>query len=460
MNPSPEPPPPNLPEKSPSVAAPVVAKSEVSATAEPIDLAAAIKAGGPGKHTKRWVFGALLVVALTVGGWLWWHEVEKTKHQVPPYATEVLKRGDISLTITATGNLVPTNEVTVGSELSGTTLAVYVDINDRVTRGQPLAKLDTAKLAQQAESSRAAVKSALALVTQAEATVKESAAALARQQELLRLSGGKVPSRLEIDTAIASADRAAANLLSARAAVGESEAQVRINETDLAKAVVKSPIDGIVLTRSIEPGQTVAASFTAPQLFVIAEKLERMKLEVAVAEADIGRVARGQKSTFTVDAWPDRAYDAEVTVVSYGSAVTNNVVTYEADLEVDNDDLSLRPGMTATADILVAESKNVFLVPTAALRFVPATVDPTAPVAAKKSFVQSLIPMIGRKKPASKDRVAKPAVADAHVWVLRDGQPAAIAVKLGLSDGRDTEVAGAGLSEGLLIILRANQPAP
>ncbi len=185
-----------------------------------------------------------------------------------------------------------------------------------------------------------------------------------------------------------------------------------------------------------------------------------MKLEVAIAEADIGRVARGQKSTFTVDAWPDRAYTARVLIVSYGSAVTNNVVTYEADLEVLNDDLSLRPGMTATADILVAESKNVFLVPTAALRFVPASPADAAAVVAKKSFVQSLIPMIGRKGRSNKDAVARSVVADAHVWILRDGQPASIPVKLGLSDGRDTEISGEGLTEGLAIILRANAPSP
>ena len=431
-----------------------------AAPAAPIDLAAAIKAGGPGRHSLWLIIAVIVVVVLGVGGWFWWRKVQQAKHQVPPYATEVLQRGDISLTITATGNLVPTNEVTVGSELSGTALEVYVDVNDRVTKGQPLVKLDTTKLAQQTESSRAAVQAAQAAVTLAGATVKESEATLARQQELQRLSGGKVPSQLDLDTAVATAGRARASRLSAEATVGQAQAQVLINESDLAKAIVKSPIDGIVLTRSIEPGQTVAASFTAPQLFIIAEKLERMKLEVAIAEADIGRVAKGQQSTFTVDAWPDRAYTASVTIVYYGSAITNNVITYEADLEVSNDDLSLRPGMTATADILVAESKNVFLVPTAALRFVPApaTADPAA--TAKKSFVQSLIPMIGRKKPAGKELAVKPAVADAHVWVLRNGQPASIPVKLGLSDGRDTEISGPGLTEGLLVILRANPPAP
>lgn len=431
-----------------------------SATSPPEDLAAVIKAGRSGGHFKRNAILVLIVIALGVGAWFWWSRAEKAKHQAPAFITEMLKRGEISLTITATGNLEPTNEVTVGSELSGITLEVNADINDRVTKGQQLAKLDTSKLTQQTESNRAAVKAAQAKVTQAEATVKESAALLARQQELQRISGGKVPSKAVIDTAVATSERARADLLNAQASVGTAEAQVRINENDLTRAIIKSPIDGIVLTRSIEPGQTVAASFTAPQLFVIAEKLERMKLNVAIAEADIGRVAKGQKSTFTVDAWPDRSYTASVSIVSYGSEVKDNVVTYLAELEVSNDDLSLRPGMTATADIRVAESKNVFLVPTAALRFDPATAV-AATGAVKKSFVQSLIPMPtrNRSRPESRDADEKPAAKGARIWVLRDGRAESITVKTGLSDGRHTEISGEGLSEGLLIITRANTPA-
>ena len=424
------------------------------ATSAPIDLAAAIKGGGSGKHLKRNLIFVFIVLVLGGGGWFWWSRIENAKNQVPPYVTEILKRGDISLTITATGNLAPTTQVIVGGELSGTTLEVYVDFNDRVKLGTPMAKLDTSKLSQQTEISRATLKAAQAGVAQAQATVKESAAALNRQREL---SQAKLVSTADYEITIATAGRADADLLSAQAVVGEAEAQVRINEYDLSKAIIKSPIDGIVLTRSIEPGQTVAASFTAPQLFIIAEKLERMKLNVAIAEADIGRVAAGQKSTFTVDAWPDRSYTASVSKVSYGSAVTDNVVTYLAELEVSNDDLSLRPGMTATADIRVAESTNVFLVPTAALRFVPASTN-AAPTTAKKSFVQSLIPMPTRnsKRPADTDAAVKS--TGAHIWILRDGNAESIAVQLGLSDGRNTEISGAGLTEGMIVILRANAP--
>jgi HlyD family secretion protein len=426
----------------------------------PADLAAAIKNGGRSKHSKWLWFGGFAILGLASTAMFWWWHAQKLKNQPPAYATETLHRGDINLTITATGNLFPTNEVTVGSELSGTTLEVYVDFNSHVTKGQALAKLDSTKLSQQTEISRASVRSMHALVAQSQATLKETQTALARLQELRSISGGKLPAQLEIDTAAAAADRASADLQSAEAQVSQAQAQVLVNETDLKKAIIKSPIDGVVLTRTIEPGQTVAASFTAPQLFVIAEKLERMKLEVAIAEADIGRVAMGQKSTFTVDAWPDRTYDATVSIVSYGSAVTQNVVTYEADLEVNNDDLSLRPGMTATADIRVAESKNVFLVPTSALRFNPTT-SPAAKGKAKKSFVQNLIPMPTRNssRPDTSDSEAKPAGGEEHIWILRNGRPESIAVKLGLSDGHHTEVSGDGLTEGMLIITRANPPS-
>ena len=397
------------------------------------------------------LLGCTLILA--GGGWFAWHRMQRAKQQLSPYLTETLQRGDISLTITATGNLAPTTEVIVGSELSGTTLEVYVDFNDRVTKGLPLAKLDTSKLAQQTEISRAAVKSAQAKVVQAQATVTESAAAQVRQQDLHRVS---LVATADLEVATAAADRARADLLSAVAAVGEANAQVRINENDLSKAIIKSPIDGIVLTRTLEPGQTVAASFTTPQLFVIAESLERMKLEVAVAEADIGRVTQGQGATFTVDAWPDRTYTATVSIVSFGSVVKDNVVTYEADLAVSNQDLSLRPGMTATADIRVAEHTNVFLVSAAALRFVP-DAPASASTATKKSFVQSLIPMPTRRSGRAPDPAATPKTnAGAHIWILRDGQLESLTVRLGLSDGRNTEVSAPDLKPGMLVVLRTN----
>lgn len=423
----------------------------------PAELANLLTPADTRRRTRlRAVLATGAILAL-IAGLVVFRQATRAAQPASPFVTEPLKRGDIRLTITATGNLEPTNEVTVGSELSGTVLEVYVDINDRVAKGQPLAKLDTAKLDQQIAGSRATLASSKAQVAQAEATLKEAQADLARQQELRRLSDGKLPSPAGYAASEAAAERAQADLLAARAAVGVSEAQLQINETELSKAVIKSPIDGIVLTRDIEPGQTVAANFTAPELFGIAENLEHMKLKVAVAEADIGRVAKDQPATFTVDAWPSRAYDARVLKVAYGSEITDNVVTYQTELEVANSDLSLRPGMTATADIRVAESDQVFLVPSAALRFTPATDDADAAGATKKSFVQSLTPMPPRAN-NTKGRTAdtgKSTPGTARIWVLRDGQPEAIPVRLGIADERHTEISADSLTEGLQVITRA-----
>jgi HlyD family secretion protein len=371
------------------------------------------------------------------------------------FTTKPVTKGDISVTVTATGNLEPTNQVTVGSELSGTMLKVFVDTNDRVKVGQVMAKLDTAKLDQTHLSLKADLISAEANVKLCQATLDETESALKRADELHRLSGGRTPSQADMDTAKAARDRAEANLSSANASVNKAAADLKVNESDLTKTEIKSPIDGIVLTRSIEPGQTVAAQFSAPELFVIAEKLETMKLDVAVSEADISKVKDGMKSTFTVDAWPDRQFSADVIKVSYASTVTDNVVTYDAELRVGNDDLSLRPGMTATADVKTEEHTGILRVPSTALRFDPATSMP-APAANQKTFMQKLTPGPPmRQKAPSADTGTKPGKTDKSsgtIWVLQDGHPKSIQVQLGITDGRMTEVSAPELKEGMEVI--------
>lgn len=420
----------------------------------------------------RWVVWLLVIASASGAGWYAWSRSRAGDTASVNYITEPVKRGDISLTITATGNLEPTNQVTIGSMLSGNAGEVYVDINDRVKKDQELAKIIIRRLDQDTDNSRAALSAAQARVKQVEATVMESEAALERLQELHKLSGGKTPSKADMVAATAALARAKADLGSAQAAVGQAEAELRANLSDQERAILRSPIDGVVLTRSLEPGQTVAASFNSPELFVIAENLERMKLKVAVAEADIGRVAEGQRASFTVDAWPDRSYSAKVTRVSFGSAITDNVVTYETELEVDNPDLSLRPGMTATADIHVAESKGVLLVPVTALRFDPSSATysrsgpPSGASGERRTFVQSLVPGPRRGSSSSRppagdgDAPARAKPGRSQVWVLRDGRAEAVPVKAGLSDGRFTEVSGEGLNEGVQVITRTAGNTP
>ena len=418
------------------------------------------------KKKRRWPFWLIGTAALATAGYFVWTKTHEPAAPPSLFVTEPLSRGEIGLTITATGNLEPTNEVTIGSVLSGITEEVYVDTNDRVKKDQPLATITIRRLEQDTDSSRAALNSAKARVNQVQATLQENEATLARLEELHKLSGGRTPSKADMVTATAAVARAQADLGSAKASVEQAEAELRANESDQQNAILRSPIDGIVLSRTLEPGQTVAASFTAPELFVIAENLEHMKLKVAVAEADIGRVEKGQPANFTVDAWPDRSYTATVTKVAFGSAVVDNVVTYETELEVANTDLSLRPGMTATADINVAQVKDVLIVPNAALRFTPPTASDEK-AGEKKSFVQSLIPRPSRRggpggggRPGDEPPVAKKTPGQARIWILRDGKPQAMTVRTGLTDGRHTEIMGNELSEGLPIITRANPVIP
>ena len=418
-----------------------------------------IRSARPMHPLWKWLLPALVLVA---GALLYWHFSRKDgRENEPVFKTENIVRGDIDLIVTATGNLTPTNQVTIGSELSGTVSEVLVDINDTVKKDQPIAQLDTAKLTQQTERNRAILLSAEARVTLAMATLTENTASLARYQDLLELSEGKTPSKAQMDTAQAAVDRSMAELESSKAAVNEAQANLRAIERDLSKSIIRSPVDGIVLSRTVEVGQTVAASFTAPVLFVIAEDLRKMDLVVTVAEADIGRVAAGQKASFTVDAWPTRTYHATVQRVAYGSVITNNVVTYNVELGVENSDLSLRPGMTATADISVARATQVLHVPNAALRFDPESVleflTKTDP---KRTLVQALSPGGGRRWSQS-PTIQKPDERSkaTSVWFLRDGVPVECPVSVGLTNGRITEVSGEGLREGLPVIISASPPA-
>ncbi|WAC21594.1 efflux RND transporter periplasmic adaptor subunit [Luteolibacter sp. SL250] len=421
------------------------------------DLATIVHSGRP-KPVRKWIITILAVLAV-IGGFLYYRAKSAQDEGKPVFVTEPLKRGDISLGITATGNLQPTNKVTVSSELSGICEAVYVDTNDEVTKGQDIAKLDTRKLNQQTEKTRATLAAAEARVQQSQATVRESAANLERLEDLHKLSGGRTPSKAEMETAHAAADRAKADLENLSAAVSGAKADLLANESDLAKAIIKSPVNGVVLTRSLEVGQTVAASFNAPELFVIAEDLRKMELLVAVAEADVGKVESGQSASFTVDAWPGRTYTAKVKKISYGSTILDNVVTYQAELEVSNDDLTLRPGMTATATIDVANREQVLLVPATALRFQPQ--DPNSKADGpqqKKTFMQSITFQFPRRRggrpPGGGREHGEGKSGMATVWVLKDGNPEMVSVKTGLSDGRNTEIITDEVKEGAPIIVR------
>lgn len=393
-----------------------------------------------------WAFLALLA-AVAVAAWFWFGR--GSAQAQPRYVTETIQRGDLVVKVNATGTLQPTNKVDVGSELSGTVARVLVDVNDEVKQGQVLAELDTSKLRGQVERSRAAVQVAHAALRQAQAGAGDAAGQLARLREVARLSGGRVPSTAELATAEAALARAQAAVASARASGADARAALGVDETNLRKASLRAPIAGIVLARNVDPGNAVAASLQAVTLFVLAEDLTRMKLAVNVDEADVGLVRDGQSATFTVSAYPARYYPASVTRVSYGSTTKDNVVTYVAELAVDNRDLSLRPGMSASAAIVASERHGVLLVPNAALRFSPETLA-QAPQD-NGGIVARLIPRMPR--PTVQRRATTRTAEARQVWVLDAGRAVPVAVQPGVSDGRMTEVLAGALKEGMAVIV-------
>jgi HlyD family secretion protein len=409
------------------------------------------------EHSRPWwqrpvLWIAVAGIAVLAAGLAYWQTRKNTSAQ-PTYVTEVLKKGNLTLTVLANGTLQPTRAVNVGSELSGTVKRVLVDVNDRVKKGQILVELDTSKLADQVLRSRASLAAALAQQALSTATVKEAQANLARFEEVARLSGGKVPSATELDAARANVDRAVATEASARANVAEVRATVSTDETNLSKASIRSPIDGVVLTRTVDPGNAVAASLQAVTLFSVAEDIARLRLEVSVDEADVGSVQVDQRASFTVSAYPSRRYPAKITRVAFGSTKTENVVTYTTYLDVDNSDQSLRPGMTAAATIVSTERTGVLLVPNTALRFTPTTeaaAAASAPVADSGGVVSKLVPRMPRS--GGRKTAGGSGVAAKQIWILKDGQAVAVAVKPGISDGRMTEVTGEGLQEGMAVI--------
>lgn len=547
-------------------------------------------AGKKGGFGKTLISLMLLATLSGVGYWYYQQYQVKggTKTEAPAYQTEALKRGDLNITVTATGNLQPMNKVDIGTEQSGTVAEVLVDANAVVTTGQVLAKLNTdqlednitkaeaslitaeSKVAQakaqvtqadanilkaeasiqqalanerqssaqvqqvgaqvqqnnaQLQQANAQIQSADAQLAQAKASTIEARANLGRLQALYKTSGGKLPSKAELDTAQAalqrtqaaeqaakaSADSARANAAAARASISASQANVesakagsgassanvsglrasaaatkaeklsaqaaleaaqagvkeaqanlRSARSNLAKATIISPIDGVVLTRSVEPGQTVAASLSAPTLFVLAEDLKQMELQVSVDEANVGQVKEGQEAEFTVDAWPGRKYKGKISLVSLGSTLTDNVVSYLTKLNVENADLSLRPGMTANAIISTQSRKNVLLVPNAALRFKPASPEDSAAGTGQQSggLVAQLMPrppmqqnrQRGQGQGAGRGQGQGRRGGMGEIWILKDNQATAVKVKIGLSDSKSTEISGDELTEGALVI--------
>ncbi len=401
------------------------------------------------RRLARSVVAILIIFLGGAGFWIW---RDRNQPDVrPQYKTERVQRGELKVSVTATGNLAPTNQVEVGSELSGIVEAVVVDYNDRVKIGQPLAILDTTKLEAKVLQSKASLASAHAKVLSAQATVEEARNQVERLRRFREISGHKAVSQNDLDSAVAALHRAQADKAMAEASVELAHATLEEDETDLSKAVIVSPVNGIVLSRDVEPGQTVAASLQAPVLFTLAEDLARMELIVDVDEADVGAVAAGQPAEFTVDAYPDRRFPAHITQVRYGANTLNGVVTYATVLNVDNSDLTLRPGMTATAEITVHQIDDALLIPNAALRFSPPT-DERADTKQRGDLIQKLLPRPHRRRPGARPP-RKAGQKRNRVWTLQGGQLMPVQITIGATDGSRTVVTGGDLEPDHLVVV-------
>lgn len=412
--------------------------------AQQSDLAAMLAGAQKDKGRSRWFWRAAVVVGALAGiaAYLYFAGGET----VYTYTTAAATKGDLTVLVTATGSIEPTVQVDVSSEQSGTVREVLVDYNSTVRKGEVVARLDSSKLETEVKSAEANLLSAKASVAKAEADEKSARASLAR---ITTLVGNRVSSQQDLEAAQYSYEAATATRESAEASVLSAEAALRQAELNLAKATILSPIDGIVLSRNVDPGATVAASLEAPTLFTIAGDLREMELQVAIDEADVGQVDVGQSATFTVDAFPNERFPAEISSVRYASQTSNDVVTYKGILTVDNSALKLRQGMTATADIVVEAIEDALLIPNAALRYTP-----EASLDAGASAQSSGGGMFSMFRPPRMGSLTAPDAegSERTVWVLKNGIPQAVNIEVGASDGQHTVVTRGDIGEGDVLI--------
>jgi len=386
----------------------------------------------------------LVVAGLAGGGWYAYTTWKKTNEKPPRYETEPAVIATLSERVTATGTLQALVTVQVGSQVSGRIYKLHADFNSKVAEGQLLAEIDPSLLKAQLAQARAAVANGEASLERARARGKEAERSLAR---IKRLFDKQLVSEQERDTALATREATGADMRAAQAAITQARAQLDLAKANLAYTKIHAPISGVVLARQVDIGQTVAASFQSPTLFSIAQDLERMQVHANVDEADVGRLREGMDATFQVDAFQGETFKGRVSQVRYNPVTVQNVVTYDAVVDCENPGARLRPGMTATVTFEVTRRENVLAVPNAALRFKPPEPDGANSgdmATGKRTHAPEGKAGAARAGKSEGDTptadMARQAPQGPTVFVLRDGQPEAIRVTIGTTDGKLTEV--------------------
>lgn len=360
-----------------------------------------------------------VVALLVIAGFFFWKK-DKT---VPKFRTEKVVRGDITEAVTATGTVNAVTTVLVGTQVSGTVQKIHADFNSRVKNGQLIAEIDPSTFDAQVEQAKANVLNARGNYAKAEASLADAKRTLARNKELF--AKGYIP-RSDLDTAETNVETSAAQSASMKATIAQAVAALSMAETNLRYTKIVSPVDGTVISRNVDVGQTVAASFQTPTLFTIAQDLTKMQIDANVDESDIGRIKLGQDVDFMVDAYPEVTFKGKVSQVRSAPITVQNVVTYDVVVKVDNPELKLLPGMTANVTLIISVKKDVLKVPNAALRF--------RPVEKEKSA--------GGKKGQT-------------VYIAENDKPKRVSVTAGTSDGTVTEIVSVEIKEGQEVILEA-----
>lgn len=350
------------------------------------------------------------------------------------YVTEPLEKGELSLSVSASGYIQPVESVDIGTEVSGTMEEVFVDYNDQVKKGQLLARLDTTKYQSTYDRAKASLQIAEASLLSAKAQFFQAEAAVKRNKKLRTVSKGDLPTQSDWDSDWGNYLLAEAQIANAKAQIEQAKHALKAAEYDLERTKIYSPIEGTVLVRNVDPGQTVAATFQTPVLFSIARDLSHMELQISIDEADIGRIKAGQKARFSVDAYPDKTFETTIRQVRINSEILESVVTYKAIMEVDNKELLLKPGMSVDADIITSTLQNTFVVNRAALIFMP--VDPKS---------KTLFGGSGEKK-IKVDPLP-------HIYVLEEEKPVKVYVKILGSNGPVSAIESNDLEEKMEVIV-------
>jgi HlyD family secretion protein len=408
----------------------------------------------------------LIVLVAAAGGVAWWRLSDKQAAAATEWRTSKVERGDLVVEVTATGTLQPVTQVQVGTQVTGTVLQLFADFNSRVKKDQVVAQIDPASFKAKVDSDRANLDRSKADVTRVQALLVQAERDLERNAALVK--DGLVTQQ-EYDAAVANRDSLKAQVDVSKASVVQQQATLAMSDVNLQYTTITSPIDGIVVSRNVDRGQTVSASLSAPTIFVIAADLKRMQVQAAVAEADIGRVVMGQKVHFTVDAFQGQTFDGSVSQVRLAPTTVQNVVTYTVLVDAPNPDEKLLPGMTANLNFEIDRADDVLLVADSALRFEPGK---TGEADGKGWSGGSGGGMSGMGAPGGgspggrsgspggehhgehhakgdeKDKEKEKDAKKQHVYVLRDAEPVAVDVQAGISDGLRTAIVGGELKEG------------